>query len=236
MTCARKRSVGADGLLVLENSKKADITMRIFNPDGGEVDMCGNGSRCMAYYAAKKGLAKNNSLSIETKAGILKAEVEGEAARIEMTKPGSLKTKFSLKLGGRTIEAGFVNTGVPHVVSVVEDLEGVNVKKLGREIRNHKQFAPEGTNANFVKVKNKNTISIRTYERGVEDETLACGTGAVASSIVTAELGYAEAPVKVKTWGGDAMYIYFKKIGGEYKDVFLEGEVKLVCEGRMDYV
>jgi diaminopimelate epimerase len=236
VACARKRSIGADGLLLLEDSKDADITMRIFNPDGSEVSMCGNGSRCMAYYAVKKGVVKGNTLSIETKAGILKAEVSGEAAKIEMTQPASLKRRFPLKLSGRTIEASFINTGVPHVVSFVEDLSSVDVKGLGREIRGHRQFAPEGTNADFVEVKDKNTVFIRTYERGVEDETLACGTGAVATAVIAAEYGYVEPPVKVKTWGGDALYIYFRKSGSEYKEVFLEGEVRLIYNGGIDYV
>jgi len=235
VVCARKRSVGADGLLLLENSKNADITMRIFNPDGSEVTMCGNGARCIAYYAADKGIT-GTTLSIETKAGILKAQVVNSATRLEMPSPEVLKNRFSLKVGGQTIEVGFVNTGVPHIVDFVEDLEAVDVKKLGREIRFHKQFTPEGTNANFVKVKDRGTLLIRTYERGVEDETLACGTGAVAGAIIASEYDYIESPVRVKTKGGEALFVYFEKIKDKYKEVFLEGEVKLVYEGRMDYV
>lgn len=233
--CERKQSIGADGLLILENSKNADITMRIFNPDGTEVAMCGNGSRCVAYYAAKKGISRD-TLSIETKAGILKAQVDKKAAKIEMTQPRVLKNRFPLEVCGQTIEVGFVNTGVPHIVKFVDDLEAVDVKRLGKGIRFHKEFAPEGTNANFVKINDKHNLSIRTYERGVEDETLACGTGAVASAILTSELDYIESPAKVKMRGGEILTIHFKKIGDEYKKVFLEGEVKLVCEGRVDYV
>lgn len=231
----RKRSIGADGLLLLENSKKADITMRIFNPDGSEAAMCGNGARCMAYYAAKKGIT-GDILSIETKAGILKAQVIDNAVRLEMTQPEIFKNRFPLEVGGQSIEVGFVNTGVPHVVYFVEDLETANVKKLGREIRYHKQFAPEGTNVDFVKVRDRETISIRTYERGVEDETLACGTGAIASAIMASERNYVDSPVRVKTQGGEALFVYFKNVKGEYRDVFLEGEVNLVYEGGMDYV
>lgn len=237
VVCTRKRSIGADGLLLLENSKNADIIMRIFNPDGSEVTMCGNGARCMAYYAAVKDIT-GNTLSIETKAGILKAQVdiENNAARLAMTQPKILKDRFRLEVGGKSIEAGFADTGVPHVVHFVGDLETVDVKKLGREIRYHKQFTPEGTNANFVKVKDAHTLLMRTYERGVEDETLACGTGAVAGAVIASELDYVESPVRVKTRGGEALFVYFEKTKGQYKEVFLEGEVKLAYEGRVDYV
>lgn len=237
VACTRKRSIGADGLLLLENSKNADIAMRIFNPDGGEVTMCGNGARCMAYYAAKKGMT-GNTLSIETKAGILKAEVDidNSVARLAMTQPKILKNRCQLEVCGKTIEIGFINTGVPHVVHFVGDLEAVDVEKLGREIRHHKQFTPEGTNANFVKVKDKHTLLMRTYERGVEDETLACGTGAVASVICASELDHVKSPVRVKARGGEALFVYFEKSASEYKNVFLEGEVKLIYEGRVNYV
>jgi diaminopimelate epimerase len=233
--CARKHSVGADGLLVLENSKRADITMRIFNPDASEVTMCGNGSRCAAYYAAKKGIS-TYKLSIETKAGILKAEVHNDAVKIEMMPPEDFKSRFSIDLYDETYEVDFINTGVPHVVYFVEDLDSFDVKRYGKEIRYHKEFSPKGTNANFVKLNDRHNISIRTYERGVEDETLACGTGAVAGAIVASELHSVESPVKVKTWGGDVLTIYFKKIDDEYRDIFLEGKVKLVYDGGLYHV
>lgn len=233
--CGRKHSIGADGLLLIENSKKADITMRIFNPDGSEVTMCGNGSRCVAYYAAKKGITKNKS-SIETKAGILKAQVNKNVAKIEMMQPEHLKSRFSIDVYDETFEVDFVNTGVPHVVYFVDDLDKFDVRRFGRVIRHHKEFAAEGTNANFVKVEGRHDISIRTYERGVEDETFACGTGAVASAIVASELHSVESPVKVKTSGGEVLNIYFKKKKDKYAEVFLEGKVELVYEGRIDYV
>lgn len=233
--CERKHSIGADGLLLLEDSKKADITMRVFNPDGSEVTMCGNGSRCVAYYAAKKGITKN-TLLIETKAGILKARVNKDAARVEMMQPEHLKSRFSIDVYDETFEVDFVNTGVPHVVYFVDDLDKFDVRRFGREIRYHKEFASEGTNANFVKVLDRHNISIRTYERGVEDETFACGTGSVASAIVASELHSVESPVKVKTFGGEVLIVYFKKKENKYREVFLEGKVKLVYNGGADYV
>lgn len=231
--CERKRSIGADGLLALENSKYADVTMRIFNPDGSEVTMCGNGSRCLAYYAANNKITKNK-LSIETKAGILKAMVSKKTVRIEMMRPKDFKSRFSIDVYDETFEVDFVNTGVPHVVYFVEDLDSFDVKRFGREIRYHKEFATEGTNANFVRVDNRHTVSIRTYERGVEDETFACGTGAVASAIVASELHSVESPVKVKTHSGEVLTVHFKKKDAGYVEVFLEGEVKLVYSGKME--
>jgi len=233
VVCLRKRSVGADGLLLIENSKKADIAMRIFNPDGSEVAMCGNGSRCVAYYAAKKGITRK-TLSIDTKAGILKAEVENDVARIGMTQPIILKKKFELEVCDQNIEVAYINTGVPHVIHFVEDLDAVDVRTLGKAIRFHREFAPEGTNVDFIKVRDRHTILMRTYERGVEDETFACGTGAVASAVIAAEHDYVESPVKIKTWGKEALYVYFKKIKNGYKEVFLEGEVKLVYSGVIE--
>jgi len=235
VVCERKLSVGADGLLVVEKSRKADVTMRIFNPDGGEVTMCGNGSRCVALYAAKKGIA-GKKLSIQTKAGVLNAQVGRDVARIEMMPPKEFKSRFSIDVYDETFEVDFVNTGVPHVVYFVDDIEKFDVKRFGKEIRYHKEFASEGTNANFVKVVDRHDIVLRTYERGVEDETFACGTGAVASAIVASELHSVEPPVKVKTWGGDVLTIHFKKVKDKYKDVFLEGGVRLIYEGSVDYV
>jgi diaminopimelate epimerase len=222
-------------LLLLDKSDTADIRMRIFNPDGTEVSMCGNGSRCIAYYAVIHDIAKGH-FTIETQAGKLKASVENRAVKIGMTPPKDLRTSFDIKIKGKPLKVNFVDTGVPHVVNITDDVEMVDVNGLGKEIRQHKLFAPDGTNANFVQVKDRNTIFTRTYERGVEDETLACGTGAVASAIVSSVLGHVDSPVKVKTRGGDALYIYFDKKSDGYDNVFLEGEVEVSYEGSVNYV
>ncbi len=230
--CARKRSIGADGLLVLEGSRRADVTMRIFNPDGSEAEMCGNGSRCLAYYVAHRGIT-GNTLSIETKAGILRAAVHKEMVKIEMTQPNDLMLGIALHVGNETLHLGFINTGVPHAVNIVRNLGAVDVKKIGRHIRYHKMFSPQGTNVDFIKVDGRHTVSMRTYERGVEGETFACGTGAVASAIIASEIKNVRPPVTVRTFGKEALRIYFKKKDGEYKDIFLEGAVKLVFDGTL---
>lgn len=230
--CERKHSVGADGLLVIVPSKKADFKMRIFNPDGTEAEMCGNGSRCVALYAATKRIARE-TMTIDTLAGVLNAAVKGDIVKVKLPDPKDIKWNFCLMIDKCPYHLNFVNTGVPHVVHFVETLEKIDVKNLGSHIRSHGEFSPEGTNADFVKVVDKKNIKIRTYERGVEDETLACGTGAVASAIIAAESEKMRSPVTVETRGGEKLKVYFELINGNFRNVYLEGRAKLVYEGEL---
>jgi diaminopimelate epimerase len=228
--CDRKRAIGADGLLVIEKTERADFRMRIFNPDGSEAEMCGNGSRCIALFAVTKKIVPDE-MTIDTLAGILKAEVKKNIVKVRLTEPKNIKWNMCLMIDKCPYKLNFVNTGVPHVIHFVDDIEKVNVKNLGSHIRHHGEFSPDGTNADFVEVSGKNRIKIRTYERGVEDETLACGTGAVASAVISAEVEKMSSPVTVETRSGEELKVYFKVEGGEFKEVYLEGEAKLVYEG-----
>ena len=228
--CDRKRAIGADGLLVIEPSKTADFRMRIFNPDGSEAEMCGNGSRCVALFAAAKKITKS-TMTIETKAGMLDADVKGDIVKVKLTDPKDIKWNFCLMINKCPYQVNFVDTGVPHVIHFTDDLEKVDIQNIGSYIRNHDEFSPEGTNADFVKVVNRHTIKIRTYERGVEDETLACGTGAVASAIISAEAEKMSSPVTVETQSGEKIKVYFEMIEGNFKNVYLEGKAQLVYEG-----
>jgi diaminopimelate epimerase len=230
--CERKVSVGADGLIVIENSDRADFRWRFFNADGSEVEMCGNGGRCAARFAVIKGIA-GEKLSFETMAGIIDAEVKGDVVKLRLTDPHSMKADIFITVGGEPIGINFINTGVPHVVRYVEDLDRVNVFNTGRIIRYHEYFQPGGTNANFVEVVDARTIRIRTYERGVEDETLACGTGAVASALISAWKALVESPVDVRVKGGEILRIYFRKTDRGFEDIYLEGKAKVVYEGRV---
>ncbi|MDD4900324.1 MAG: diaminopimelate epimerase, partial [Candidatus Omnitrophica bacterium] len=188
--CDRKFGVGADGLLVLEKAKAAAIKMRIFNADGSEAEMCGNGARCAALFACHKiTLSKSHWLKIETKAGILEANVEGAAVKIKLTEPKDIKLDIPITVNKRVLRLNFINTGVPHAVIFTQGLDEIKITDLGRFIRYHRQFAPKGTNVDFVEVLGNNSLKIRTYERGVEDETLACGTGSVASALIFALKG-----------------------------------------------
>ncbi|MCX5711364.1 MAG: diaminopimelate epimerase [Candidatus Omnitrophica bacterium] len=225
--CDRRFGAGADGLLVLGKSKRAGVRMRIFNADGSEAEMCGNGARCAALFAKSK-----IKSGIETIAGIIEARVKNDYARIKLTDPKSIKLDIPIKVGARIMKVNFLNTGVPHVVIFVQGLDKLNVGLIGRYIRRHRQFAPAGTNVNFIEVLGPNSIAIRTYERGVEDETLACGTGSAASAIVFALKGAKGSPIKLKTKGGDVLKVYFDKCGDKFKNVWLEGKARKVYEGE----
>ena len=144
-----------------------------------------------------------------------------------------MRTNFSVLTDGKSLEVNFVNTGVPHAVLFVQDLDGYDVFNMGRKIRYHKEFQPEGTNANFMEVIDRHVIRIRTYERGVEDETLACGTGAVASALISSSRGLVESPVDVTVKSGETLKIYFHKMDQGFEDIYLEGKANVVYEGRI---
>lgn len=229
--CERNYGIGGDGLIAVEPSKRADFRMRIINPDGSEAEMCGNGARCAALFAKEKKIA-GKKMSFETLAGMIEAEVNGDIVRLKMPDPTDLRREVRLLIENENYMAHFVNTGVPHTVIYVEDLGSWDVKRLGREIRHHKTFAPKGTNVDFVQVQKGNLIKVRTYERGVEDETLACGTGVAASAIISAAMKDFKSPVTCLTKGGDKLKIYFKRNGDNFTDVYLEGGAKKVfCGG-----
>ncbi len=237
--CDRKHGIGADGLLVLGRSSKADARMRIFNADGSEAEMCGNGARCCAWQVARK--VRRSKVTLETLAGLLSAQVEGGTVKLAMTQPLDLKLGMTVHVADKAYEVDYLNTGVPHAVIEVGDIENFPVRELGRQIRHHEVFKPAGTNVNFVQVIDPARIRVRTYERGVEDETLACGTGSVASAIVAVlNHGHGKMPagkgassrrkVSVLTRSGEVLSVSFK-IEKQITDVWLEGKVRVVFEG-----
>ena len=233
--CRRRQSVGADGLLFIENDDELDFAWRFFNSDGSEAEMCGNASRCVARLMHMDGIT-GPELVFRTLAGPIKAEVKGSTVVVQLTKPHSLVPEFTFELPrGQLISAGFVDTGVPHTVLVLEEntLETAAVNELGREIRFLERFAPAGTNVNFVQVTGQNNIRVRTYERGVEAETLACGTGVVASAIITTARGLTSPAVQVETRGGDILEVYIDRSGQDSMDVRLGGEASLVYRAQL---
>ena len=223
--CDRKFGIGADGLLSLEKSKVADIRMRIFNADGSEAQMCGNGARCTALYTGRK------NTKIETKAGIIEAQVKGDNVRIKLTNPKDIELGVPLTVNGRKLKVNFVDSGVPHVVIFVQGLDKIDVPNIGRSIRYHKKFAPRGVNVNFIETLSADSLKIRTYERGVEDETLACGTGSVASAVIFALKSNALNKINVHTRGQEILQVYFKKQGSKFNYVWLKGKARIVCQG-----
>ena len=230
--CRRKVSVGADGVLFLEGSQRADFRMRIFNADGSEAEMCGNGARCIARFASLQGIVRG-TMTFETLAGIVQAEVSGERVKIRMGEPKDLRLHCKIEVDGAEHLLHHINSGVPHAVLFCEDLEAVAVKDLGRKIRFHESFRPAGTNVNFITVKDFHHLVLRTYERGVEDETLACGTGSVASALVSAALGLADSPVFLHTRGGEVLGVYFVRRGLEFDEVYMEGNTAVAYEGEL---
>jgi diaminopimelate epimerase len=229
--CNRKFGIGADGLLILSKSKVSDIRMRIFNADGSEAEMCGNGARCVGLFKSE-GRSQKARVRIETKAGIIDSQVRGDNVKIKLTRPKGIRLGIPIMVGTRLLKVNFINTGVPHTVIFVEGLDKIDVVNLGRMVRFHKNFTPKGTNVDFVEVLGKNLIGIRTYERGVEDETLACGTGAVASALICALKTKTGNKIRVLTKGGEVLTVYFRKQADRFKDVWLEGQARIVYKGE----
>jgi diaminopimelate epimerase len=232
MVCRRRLSAGADGLILVQNSPKADFQWRYFNADGSEAEMCGNGGRCVARFAYLNGIS-GTSVRFDTLCGLMEAEVVGERVKLRMGDPSGVRLDYPLSIEGDEQIVSSINTGVPHVVQMVEGLEGYDVLRFGRAIRNHPLYQPDGTNANFIDVRDGHTIYIRTYERGVEDETLACGTGAVASALVGASKGLVSSPVSLHPRGGEVLTVYFRGKGESFTDIFLEGDARVVYEGNL---
>ncbi|MGD2029985.1 MAG: diaminopimelate epimerase [Desulfobacterales bacterium] len=230
--CRRKMSVGADGFILVENTDVADFKWRFYNSDGSAAEMCGNGARCVARYAYVTGIA-GPAMSFETQAGIVEAQVVGERVKVKTTDPLDLKIDYPIDLKNGSLSISSVNTGVPHVVIVKDSLENAQVVTVGKEIRFHHKFAPAGTNVNFACHLKDNMIAIRTYERGVEDETLACGTGAIASAIIMACKEKLTSPINVLTRSGGYLNIFYKEVDGRYYDIYLEGDARMIYNAQL---
>lgn len=231
---ARRTGVGSEGILLIQPSSSADFRMRFFNPDGGEVDMCGNGARCIARLAYELGIAPSR-MRFETGAGLVQAEALGDTVRLTMTTPRDWRLGGELVIDGTRYAYDFVNSGVPHVVVPVDHLAGVDVQRVGAAIRYHADFAPKGTNANFIQLTGPHALSVRTYERGVEAETLACGTGIVAAGLLAGKTGRVAPPVQVKAASGDVLVVDYRLTAEGAEAVTLTGPAVHVFRGELDY-
>jgi diaminopimelate epimerase len=220
-------------LLVPPVSGKADWAWEFYNSDGSAGEMCGNGARCFARFVQKL-TSLTRGFSFETEAGVIASSFQGDQVTVSLTQPKDLRLneQVALSVGPQTIHS--LNTGVPHAVLFVPDADQAMVQQLGPEIRRHAHFAPKGTNVNFVQRLGPNHIRVRTFERGVEGETLACGTGVTASALVAARLHGFESPVKVQVQGGDQLEVSFNDGHGEFADVRLTGPAAFVFEGRIE--
>lgn len=231
--CDRHRGVGADGLIAVEPAQNgADFRMRYYNADGGEAEMCGNGARCFARFASRVA-GRNGAITFETMAGVIGARLIGDEVQLAMSAPHSLALGAQLDAAGEKLTVHFLNTGVPHAIVFVENLEKTDIVRLGSALRYHAHFAPKGTNANFIGRLADGSIAIRTYERGVEGETLACGTGVTAAALIFARLHGAPSPVRVKVRGGDTLSVGFENDGDAWRNVTLTGPADFVFDGEV---
>jgi diaminopimelate epimerase len=232
--CDRHRGIGADGILLVEKAtNQADFRMRYFNADGGEAEMCGNGARCFARFANKVAKA-GDKISFETPAGVISAELIDDLVILQMTEPTDLRLNIKLSAADENKIVHFINSGVPHVVIPVPRIDDTDIRREGSVIRYHKMFSPKGANVNFIEKRSPKKIAIRTYERGVEDETLACGTGIVASAIIFAAMENTSGPITVIARGGDELQVGFEKIDSQFRSVTLTGPAEFVFEGTID--
>lgn len=229
--CHRHFGIGADGLILLENSAKADFRMRIFNADGSEAEMCGNGIRCLVKFAEEMGLPIQSAL-IETMMEVIQTSVYQNNVQICFSSPKEIKWSHSLAVNGEKMTVHHLDTGVPHAVLFVSDLENQNHMAYAPLLRHHPDFSPRGANVNFVSFSKDNSLRIRTYERGVEQETLACGTGAVASALAAAHLHQLESPVEVITRSQEKLVVAFEKGSCGFKKISLAGPASFIFKGQ----
>ncbi len=233
--CARAFGIGADGIFFIENAPKGsglDYAWQFYNCDGSRAEMCGNASRCVAKLAHKLGIAPKKHI-FGTDVGPIKVEVftTGEdmgQVKVQLIKPKSLELNLELDFQGTSYTVHFVDTGVPHVVVFVDDVSQVNVQAVGSYLRHHETFQPEGANVNFVQVKDRETMLCRTYERGVEGETLACGTGVCAAQVIANKLSLTGSLSRITTTGGETLTVIL-----EGEEIFLQGNAALVFEGEL---
>ncbi|MHB8335890.1 MAG: diaminopimelate epimerase [Ignavibacteriaceae bacterium] len=246
--CDRRNGIGADGVITISNSVDYDFEMEYFNADGSTGSLCGNGARCAIKFAESSNRIKNEKTYFLSNAVSYTGEVLDEnLMKFDFNPPAKLKFNFKVKAGNQLINACFADTGSPHVVIKIEDvlknpndlnsnyseIDKFPVFELGREIRYLKEFSPGGTNVNFIKIVDSK-IYIRTYERGVEDETLACGTGATAAAIIAHEIDKLEAPITLITRGFDELTVDFNVENQKIKNLSLIGPAKIIFSGEIE--
>lgn len=231
--CDRQTGIGSEGLLLLQPSARAHLRMRFFNPDGNEAAMCGNGARCLARLAYDLGVAPAR-MRIETAAGIVEAEVLANAVRLKLEPPTDCHCHQELSLHDQIIRYHAIHTGVPHAVVETAALATVEVGRLGAAIRHHPVFAPDGTNVDFMSVTGAQSLQVRTYERGVEAETPACGTGITACALIAGRLGRVRPPVRVTCQHGDTLEVNYQLSANGFAAVTLLGPSAYVSKGNFD--
>lgn len=238
--CDRRWGIGADGLLLLERSRRGAYKMMYYNADGSYGGMCGNGGRCIASYAFKRGIAFRRH-RFEALGFLYEATVDPKRqVSLRMKDPVDLRLDFVLPVRGKKIKLSYVNTGSPHVVIPIKsfgggklNLDDIDVESLGREIRFHREFHPDGTNVNFIEVISAKRLRIRTYERGVEAETLACGTGSVAGALIGSRLFNMKLPITIVPRSKSPLQVVFEDRDGSPANIFLKGSAETLFRGEV---
>jgi len=240
--CERRFGIGADGVLLLENSKNADFEMKYYNADGSNAGMCGNGGRCLSKFAYDNGAVKTEEFTFEGFGHIYTSKrINPDVYQLKMKNPVNIKLNQEIELSSGSLLVNYINTGTDHCVLFIEDnpnlkpLTAQVVQEVGREIRYHDAYKPIGTNVNFVERSGANQIKIRTYERGVEAETLACGTGSVASAILGSERYGITSPILVEVLSRETLEVKFTRNGSMIIEVFLKGSAVTTFTGEIDY-
>ncbi|MCB1122488.1 MAG: diaminopimelate epimerase [Verrucomicrobiae bacterium] len=233
--CDRRFGVGADGLLLLQQGPESglDAQMVYYNADGSRAEMCGNGARCFTSFALAHHLGTNGRVRFRTDAGDMEGVAEGGLFTIEMTPAVGTKLNLNIDLKTGPATVHYTDTGVPHVVKFVDDIASVDIRPEGSELRFHEAFKPRGANVNFAQLENGRVL-VRTYERGVEDETLACGTGVTAVAILSHLVHQIEKPVSLKVAGGDTLKVDFRIQDDAIEGVTLTGPAKVVYTGTIE--
>lgn len=229
--CARGTGIGADGVVFLGASRKATVRLTYLNADGSRADLCGNATLCTARLSRELGIVDSREFSIETDAGILKARFDGDRPEIDLLPATEVRPDAGIERVPGERRMGYAIVGVPHLIIVVENLDAVDVVGRGRPLRRH-QSLPAGANVNFVMAGHDGTFQYRTYERGVEAETLACGTGAVATALLLTEWGLTTGPVRLRTRSGKELRVRLTGRSGSWTPS-LSGEARLVYRAEL---
>lgn len=229
--CARRYSVGADGLILIENSATASFRVRFFNPDGREFNTCGNGGRCAVRYVFLSGFVERK-MTMETNIGIVDAEVTGTSVKLKLLGPKEIRLNVPITIDGKEIIGHFVQMGDPHFVVRTEELRQQSFVPLARRISHHEAFGQPGANVHFIEIPSRNQINIRSYERGVEDETLACGSGCTATAVATFSSGHCDPPVQFLPQSGIPLTVHFNP-ENKFQDLYLEGDARLIYRGEL---
>ena len=228
--CARRYSVGADGLILIENSGIASVRVHFYNPDGNEFNTCGNGGRCAARFAFLSNLA-DSKMTIETNVGVIDAVVTAHSVKLKFVRPAKIRLNMSVTVEEEEFHGHVVNLGEPHFVVFDMPRKDLPFAPTAGKIRHHAAFGEEGANVHFIEIVSRQKIRIRSFERGVEDETFACGSGCVSAAVSTFSANQAEPPMIFEPHSGIPLTVHFSP-DNKFEDLYLEGDARLIYEGE----